>query len=281
MGSPVLESFWIEGPLQHKIRVRSWKTNDATKSLLVVHGYSEHSLCYLPLVDFFSNNQFNVYSFDHLGHGQSEGVRSRIDDFEHYLETLDAVHKRFSADWLNQDLYCMGHSLGGLIALRYVQTRAFVPWKKLALSSPLLGLYGFSYRVLPWLKILTSALPNISWESESKLTSALTHDEDRVRERLADPLIRPRISIPWVREILKARERAFQEIDRVKIPVGLFQAGDERITDKLEARRFGKLLFERNQSSGLIKEYEGWYHELSNEVQRLDFFSDLAAWLRR
>src|SRR5690606_23742764 len=101
-------------------------------------------------------------------------------------------------------------------------------------------------------------LPNVTLKNERELGgSVLSHDEERLRNRQSDPLIKPRVTIRWLREILRARRLAFEQASAVKIATAIFQAGDEQIVDRNEARRFYDLL----PHTKFWKEYEGWYHE--------------------
>ena len=271
------EDFWIQGPYSWKIRGHRWARSTNSREIFLIHGYSEHSLRYEPFVNFFLERDFNVTAIDLPGHGESDGQRASIDDFNDYLLTLDCARHHCANFWKEKKVYCFAHSLGALVALRYSETCEKLPWKKLACSSPLLGLSGYPAAFLPLLSRLANILPNWIWEQKRLSGFGLTHDESRVEGRLKDPLIKPAVSIFWVREILKARVLAFQDRERISIPVFIFQAGDERITNRNEARRFAALLSRFQKSNG-YKEYPGWYHELSNEVDRIVFFSDLLAW---
>jgi acylglycerol lipase len=84
--------------------------------LLVVHGLSEHSGRYMDVVNHFVPLGYAVYAFDHIGHGQSEGIREFVERFTDYTDTL-AVYCELVEGWqTGKSIFLFGHSLGGLIS---------------------------------------------------------------------------------------------------------------------------------------------------------------------
>ena len=74
---------------------------------------------------------------DHHGHGESEGERALVEDFEVYLDDLEQVVRRARAEHPDVPLVLLGHSLGGLIATRYAQARGGLD--ALVISAPVIG----------------------------------------------------------------------------------------------------------------------------------------------
>src|SRR4051812_48110748 len=85
------EQFWMEGPAcgpNHahlKLFGRHWKASGAKGTILLVHGYSEHSGRYFHFAKFLVQHGFDVITFDLPGHGRSEGRRSDIENFQDYV----------------------------------------------------------------------------------------------------------------------------------------------------------------------------------------------------
>ncbi|CAL1291113.1 unnamed protein product [Larinioides sclopetarius] len=95
-----------------------WEPPHRPRALVFVsHGYAEHCLLYEPLAQTLASHSFLVFSHDHVGHGQSEGLRAQIDTFDKFVDDVfkhvDIVRKRFP------DLECFicGHSMGGAISI--------------------------------------------------------------------------------------------------------------------------------------------------------------------
>ena len=269
--------FKFQIPNGLNLQGRYWPAEkEVTATLVGIHGYSEYSLRYWPLVEFFTAQGFDIFWFDLPGHGESEGERSDIDRFSVYIESIEAFLKVIKPMRRTSDLKLFGHSLGGLICTRFLQASAMASeFSRVGLSSPLFGLSNYSKNALPFLKIITQLLPNFKMPGEGTLgADGLTHDKKIIQERLADPLIKPCVTINWVREFLKAREVAFREPEKIKVPTAFYLAGDDRVVSQSESSRF----FDKLTCAKHLKTYEGWYHELSNEIEREIFFKDLLAW---
>jgi len=52
---------------------RSWLAPEAKASLVIAHGYAEHSGRYDDFAKYLASNGFSVYALDHRGHGKSDG----------------------------------------------------------------------------------------------------------------------------------------------------------------------------------------------------------------
>jgi lysophospholipase len=57
------------------------------------------------------------------GHGLSEGKHQFVSSFEEHYRDLEVFLQRIRAAHPNQPLFLMGHSMGGLIVVRYVLSR--------------------------------------------------------------------------------------------------------------------------------------------------------------
>ena len=88
-------------------------------SLVLSHGYAEQIGRYEHVLKPLTVNRFAIYAADHRGHGKSDGERALIDRFDRYVDDLDLVVNRARQEQGGKPCYLVGHSMGGLIALRY------------------------------------------------------------------------------------------------------------------------------------------------------------------
>jgi lysophospholipase len=58
----------------HRLAVHRWQLPDATATLLLVHGYYDHTGLYGKLVEYGLSRGFNVLIFDLPGHGLSSRI---------------------------------------------------------------------------------------------------------------------------------------------------------------------------------------------------------------
>jgi alpha-beta hydrolase superfamily lysophospholipase len=76
--------------------------------------------------------------------------------------------------------------------------------------------------------------------------------------------------------MLKAMQRVNQEGGNILLPLFIMQGSADRIVDTTGA----KLLYDKVGSKDkTLKMYDNLYHELHNEPEREEMFSDLQAWL--
>lgn len=83
-------------------------------TILIVHGFGEHSHRFKSVATFFAKNQFEVLTVDLRGFGYSGGARGCAEIRE--LENdLILVLRRARADL---PLFIYAHSLGGLVTIK-------------------------------------------------------------------------------------------------------------------------------------------------------------------
>lgn len=246
--------------------------------VLGLHGYSEHGARYAHFANFLAERKAESFWMDLPGHGRSEGRRADIGSVDEYVDAFHRFYKDVRAKRSQSRFHIFAHSLGGLVALRWLQTCDHdLGVLSLSLSSPLLGLQRFDGWRMSILWSLATLLPNFTLPNESELgASHLTHDIEMEKSRRADPLIKPQVTIHWVRAFLRARRKVFQDINRLKLPIGIFQAGEEMVTHRGEAQRFYQLL---STPSKEWKVYPSAYHEILNETNRAEIMLDIWNWM--
>ena len=116
--------------------LRSWEPvgGDPRAVILIVHGLGEHSGRYEHVGGHLARQGFLAKALDLRGFGASEGPRAYAAGFDVYLDDL-APHVA-EATGRAIPVIMLGHSMGGLVALRYAQERSGLDL--LVLSSPVM-----------------------------------------------------------------------------------------------------------------------------------------------
>jgi alpha-beta hydrolase superfamily lysophospholipase len=143
----------IEGT-EGAVSVQVWDNPDARRVVLLAHGYGEHIGRYEHVAQALVARGAAVYGPDHLGHGESAGENVLIADFENVVDDLHAVADLARAQHPGLPVVLVGHSMGGLIAIRFAQ-RYRDELAGLVLSGPAVGL---SVVIVDWLA--APELPN-------------------------------------------------------------------------------------------------------------------------
>ena len=140
--------------------------------IVILHGLGEHCGRYEILAAFLVERGFAVRTFDHRGHGQSDGTRADLPDPLTIVQDAELLINDFAAQCQTQPIL-FGHSMGGLFAARIATART-VNLRGLILSSPALAL-RLSSIDLVLLKIMSVLTPHYAI-SHSLKPAKLSHD---------------------------------------------------------------------------------------------------------
>jgi alpha-beta hydrolase superfamily lysophospholipase len=242
--------------------------------VLVVHGLGEHAGRYDHVAGQLNAWGFAVRGYDLYGHGESGGPRGGLSDDKRLLDDLadivDSTRRRMPKDC---PLILLGHSLGGLIAARFVSL-AMRPVDALVLSSPALdpALSGFQ-------KFLLAVLPRIAPNlriSNALDISKISHDPAVVAAYKADALVHDRISARLARFIADAGAATLAAAPGWTTPTLLMYAGQDRLVSPGGSREFIRLAPTELVTSRCFDEL---YHEIFNEADATPVFAALRHWL--
>ena len=252
-----------------------YPASPAARSVVILHGLGEHAGRYRHVAAFFTARGYAVRTYDHRGHGRSDGRRGDVPGDDTLLDDAQAV----MADWLAQPgtpssaPLLLGHSMGGLFAARFA-TAARVALSGLVLSSPALALpLNAAQKLL--LATLTALAPGLAVSNGLKLRY-LSHDAAVIDAYKADPLVHGKISARLLNAMLAAIAGAQQQAGSLAIPVLLLVSGQDQLVDAQGSRDFHARL---NPSQSRLIEYPSLYHELFNEIDASKVFGDLDTWL--
>ena len=254
---------------------------------------------------------WRVVAHDQRGHGRSEGDRGAIGSTESLLLDLASVidhvrgdapspgqdsgpvglapearHSAQSASWTgsmqsHEPLVLLGHSMGGLVAARFVAeglSAAPAPWARsadaLVLSSPALDA-GLS----PLQQVLVALASR--WAPDRAVGNGLdphwiSRDAAVVQAYVADPLVHDRITGRLARFIADAGPQVVGLAPLWKLPTLLMWGGADRCVAPGGSARFAKAAPPREVRS---REWPGLAHEIFNEPEKGEVLAQLAIWL--
>ena len=243
--------------------------------LLVAHGYGEHSGRYGNLVEAMVPRGFALYALDHRGHGRSEGPRGHVGRFAEFIADLHAFRVRVEEGQRGKPLVVLGHSMGGLIAVRYLLSHASGVTGAV-LSSPAFGILNEPPRALRWVaRILSWIAPRASFQSNVE-PELLSRDADVGRAYAEDPLVHRRASVRFYTEFKWAIRDAHERAAEIVLPILVLQAGDDRLVDARATESFVQKVGSERKEFQL---YTGFFHEIFNETEKERVFADLERWL--
>lgn len=262
------------------LHVHHWPRPEARGTALIVHGLGEHGGRYGHLAQQLNAAGWNVVAYDHRGHGRSGGARGGIDRDDALLEDLATLIDAVRAGHTGR-LLLFGHSMGGLIAARFV-AEGLQPqparWHRevdaLVLSSPALAADTNALQKL-LLATLGRLAPELAVGNGLK-PQWVSRDPAVVTAYVADPLVHDRITPRLARFILDGGERVRRMAPRWRVPTLLMWAGSDRCV----APR-GSAGFAAAAPSAVVEAqaFAPLYHEIFNEPEQAQVFARLHEWL--
>jgi len=271
-----------EGGLQvserTRLRYHTWEVNQPRAAVVVVHGLAEHGGRYDRLGRTLGDADISTFALDLRGHGESDGRRGHAAAFACFLQDLDHFRREVQG-LLDPDLplFLLGHSMGGLIALRYQQEYpdrfrglvAVSPWLATAVPVPRwkVNLANALARVLP-------ALP---FRAHIR-AEQLSHDPQVLLAHRDDPLIHDTITPRLFVEVAAAMGMVLHRIDRLSAPMLFMLAGVDPLVDTERSVVFAQSLSAHDVT---LHVYPGFYHEVLNEERAAPAYRDLRIWLDR
>lgn len=269
---------YLEGVGRLRLHYRSWEPKGARAAVLIVHGLAEHSGRYEHTAESLGANGFSCFALDLRGHGYSDGRRGHASSFDLYLQDLDRFRRQVQGLIRpGMPTFLLGHSLGGLIALRYLEEYD-TPLGGGVLVSPWVAT---GYPIPRWKTtlavVLSRILPSLPIGANIP-AQTLSHDPAIVRDYEGDPLVHDRVTPRLFTEISEAMGLVSQRADRLHVPLLFLIAGDDALVDAERARGFASSLA-RRLPDVTIRVYPGQYHELLNELDRTLVLGDIRDWL--
>lgn len=256
---------------------QAWLPDIAPKAiLLVVHGIAEHSGRYMNLVNYFVPKGYAVYSFDLRGHGKSDGKRSYIERFSYYIDDLQTFFNLVRTENPNTKIFMVGHSMGSTISIDYALEHQS-ELQGLIISGTTLKLgSSISKTAILMAKILSVLMPKMGVSALDP--GGISRDPAVVAAYVNDPLnYTGKLSARFGVELLKTMEMLQSGLSEINLPILIMQGSQDRISDPSSS----KLLFDGVGSKDkTMKIYEGFYHEIFNDPERQQVFSDMEAWLK-
>jgi alpha-beta hydrolase superfamily lysophospholipase len=259
---------------------RDWPSRDASRTIVIVHGLGEHIGRYAHVAAYLNERGWRVVGYDQRGHGASPGARGVLGTGDDLLADLARVVDAVRAE-RSTPLVLLGHSLGGLVAARFVAggLEASRPaWQRdvdaLVLSSPVLAT-DMSALQRALLAVLGGLAPNLAVANGIQPRS-ISRDAAVVAAYVADPLVHDRIAPRLARFVVDGGPTVRALAPRWQVPTLLLYAGSDRCVVPA-----GSAAFAAAAPPGVVtaREFPGLFHEIFNEPEQAEVLSVLGDWL--
>lgn len=227
-------------------------------AVLILTGYGESAEKWFETISDLNDQDFTVWVLERQGQGGSERETpwrdlGHVDSFDPDVEAVRALIKGVIRPAGDAPLVVIGHSEGGLVALRAAQQGA--PMDGLVLSSPAFDLVApprsradFA-RFTPAMRTLRLGwirpFGERGWRRDGPdgAQAGLTHDPMRGKVQAAWMLANPDLrmggpSLGWYAAFFDASDAAARDVRKVATPTLMLDAGEDEVASAAAQRRF-------------------------------------------
>jgi lysophospholipase len=259
-----------------RLAFRAHEAASPRAALVLIHGLGDHAGRYGEFAGRMASYGISTYALDLRGHGNSEGRRGHVTSFDVHLQEVDRFRREVEVlTGRPVPLFLLGQSMGGLIAIRYMEEysgrfRGAVicsPWLATAMQVP-----RWKALLAPLFSRLIPAFPFRHGIDPAELST----DPAVARAFQDDPLVQPFITPRAFAEASLAMGLALQRSDRIRAPLLFLLGGADRVVDTERTLRFAR---SATNDDTTIRTYPGLRHELLLEPDRARIHREIRDWV--
>lgn len=243
----------------------------ANKTVLLVHGYLDHSGGLSRTINYLLSQNFHVMTVDLPGHGFSEGEEGGISSFRSYISPIETAYELICHYLKESNVHGVGHSTGGAMIFHATAEKR-IDVKNLVLVAPLY--YPYKWDVVKRSKQVLEK--NLS--DKKRLFRKNSSDELYCKFIKNDPLQGRILKVDWLKA-LEDWQKEFYHCDKVDLPVYILQGTRDTTVEWKKNLCFYESKCEKMQTAL----FEGGRHQLLNErvgVRKL-VFNRLCSFLKK
>ncbi len=267
-----MHTYKVQTKDQLFLHVHQWNDHKKPKgTICIIHGLGEHQGRYEHVAKFYSDNGFQVYSYDQRGHGKSEGKRGHTPGIDYNLDDLERVLKTLP----HQHLFLYGHSFGGNVLANFLLRKQPKYLKGAILSAAWLQLAKEPNSIDTGLaKIMNNILPSLT--QNNKLDAKdLSEDESICKDYLEDPLNHNQISVRLFSDFYPAGKWAIENAHKLSVKTLLIHGKDDAIISKSGTEDFTK----NSKGMASYKIFKNTKHEPHNDLTKHEVFTYTLNWM--
>jgi acylglycerol lipase len=214
-----------------------------------------------------------VYAVDLRGRGQSDGERFFVQEFQDYLDDVDAVAAVLRSREGSLPTFVLGHSAGGVVACLYTVER------QAALAGLICESFAFKIPAPDFALAVLKGLAHVAPHAHvlHLKNEDFSRDPAVVAAMNADPLIAHETQpTQTLAAMVRADEQLAQGFSRFTLPLLILHGTDDKAT-----KPAGSQTFFDSAASGdkTLKLYDGGFHDPLNDIDRVRVMADITNWI--
>jgi len=241
----------------------------------VLHGWGDHGGLFDEAAERLAARGMDVFALDQRGAGRSPGPRGHVERFAQYLSDLSALRKHVAAVAPGRQVL-LGHSFGGFVVLRYLETAP----AGLAGAIAATPFVDFCRPPARWRVVLARLLADVA--PRVAIPTGLDY-QHRTRDRVLntrmyrDPDCHHVVTPRAYRETIATLAVLREEKARIAVPLLVLLAGEDALVSTPAARDFARSL----PGEVTLVELDGMYHDVFHEPDRDRTYAAIFPWLDR
>ncbi|WP_339227404.1 alpha/beta hydrolase [Oceanobacillus sp. FSL K6-2867] len=296
-------TFWLTMNDETAVYVKKWYTENQTPKAIIqlAHGMVEHIERYNEFATFLVEKGFAVYGNDHRGHGKTgerQGLQGYFADHDGFLKTADdlyAITQHIRLQYPHTPIFLFGHSMGSFLARNYLQN-----YSHLIDGVILSGTGYFSTGVSALGKILAKVLPpkkqsnlmnHLSFSRNNQKINDKKHgyewlsrDEAIIQEYVKDPFSgfvpTGRFFYDLLSGILSMQNKKRNQSIRKDLPMLIISGDADPVGDYGKGVWKTAGIYEKTGLESItVMLYPDGRHEILNEINRMEIFTDINRWI--
>lgn len=290
------------------IFVANWapdRVNDAKAVVQLAHGMAEHISRYTGFAKYLTDNDYIVYGNDHRGHGKTAGILENVgflapeNGFRLAVNDLEQLTEIIKEEHPDLPVFLFGHSFGSLLCRNYIiQKGNDVQGVILSgtMGNPgMLGKVGMLVAGIeaairgrraksPMLDKMSFGQFNVKFKPNRTKFDWLSRDTEEVDKYVEDPYCGSIFSAGFFIDLLWGLNQTFKPENTEKVPkdlpIYLLSGEEDPVGDNGKGV---KDVFNSYKNAGVkdvvLKLYPEGRHEMLNEINKEEVYSDIVAWL--
>lgn len=270
----------------------------------LAHGMIDYTGRYKALADFLCSHGFVFAGNHHLGHGKSVstpkdfGFFAEKDGYKYVIEDIHSMNQYLHKTYPGLPIVLLGHSMGSFISRLYVReyssTVSGVIIHGTGGPNPLVGagkllagiikcFYG-PYHRSNLINSMAFGSYNSKYPKEEGHNAWLTRDLDKVADRDTNEFTSFKFTVAGYTDLFtmlaSCNSKAWFKSYPKRLPTIIMSGDMDPVGDYGKGPRYVyKQLMINGADNVTLKTYEGARHELFNETNADEVFSDILAWL--
>ena len=247
-------------------------------AVVLLHREHEHSGRLAHIVDELGLADFAFYAWDARGHGCSPGIRGDAPSFGTLIKDLDAFvrHVERHCGLSASRLHVVAQGASGIIAAAWAHDYA-PRIASLVLAAPAFECRGLAAMAPGALQSLSRRRGSSALRTYAR-PEDLTQDLARRESYRNDPLVGTTTTARLLASMNEASKRIIADAGRIRVPVQLLIAGEDRLVRRRPQLSFFNALCATDKE---FHTFDGFYHDLLGERDRHRVLEKVGQFLRR